>query len=434
MNKQTISHRPENRTITDLANLHDHGLLNLEPGFQRRSVWTPRDRSKLIESILRNYPLPAVFLYRREENGQIIYDVIDGKQRIESILMFMGKLRGRYGLKTELLGSEETEWWDWNRLRNRKLQHLVTGYRIPAIEVDGDISDIIDIFVRINSTGKALTPQEKRRANYYNKSPFLKEADKLAHRYQRYFLDLQILSAGQITRMKNVELTCELMLSIHQGDVINKKAALDKVMKEGRLNVREIAAASKKTTTALNRVRRMFPNLYSTRFNKITDFYSLVVLVARFEDQGFILTDRKRNRLAWDLLVVFSNGVDNLRESHKKLAVIKPAQDLYRQYLQTVLQATDEYSQRKAREDILRGLLESLFAKKDSQRSFTPEQRRILWNTAASRRCKRCGKSLSWNDFTLDHIDPHSKGGRSKLENAALMCRGCNSSKGNRRR
>jgi hypothetical protein len=192
----------------------------LEPGFQRQSVWTERDRAKLIDSILRNYPLPAVFLYRREDDGQIIYDVIDGKQRIESILMFMGKMRGRYELKTQLPGSEETERLDWRRLCRRKLQLLITGYRIPAIEVDGDISDIIDIFVRINSTGKALTPQEKRRANYYNRSPFLKEADRLARRYERYFLDLRILSTGQISRMKHVELTCELMLSIHQGDVI----------------------------------------------------------------------------------------------------------------------------------------------------------------------------------------------------------------------
>jgi len=79
VNKQTITHRPENRTITDLVNLYEDGLLKLEPGFQRQSVWTERDRAKLIDSILRNYPLPAVFLYRREDDGQIIYDVITGK-------------------------------------------------------------------------------------------------------------------------------------------------------------------------------------------------------------------------------------------------------------------------------------------------------------------------------------------------------------------
>ena len=95
---------------------------------------------------------------------------------------------------------------------------------------------------------------------------------------------------------------------------------------------------------------------------------------------------------------------------------------------------TDDVNQRRRREGILRGILGSLFAKKDSQRGFTSEQRRILWNTASSRKCQECGRVLSWDDFTIDHVDPHSKGGRSRLENSALMCRGCNSSKGNRKR
>jgi hypothetical protein len=233
--------------------------------------------------------------------------------------------------------------------------------------------------------------------------------------------------------MKHVELICELMFSIHRGDVINKKAALDRVMKTGDFSARDISKSSRKTVTALNRVRHMFPRLRSTRFSKVTDFYSLVVLVARFEEEGLILTDRRRNRLAWDLLVAFSNKVDALRERQRKLETIKADQELYRHYLQTVLQATDEYNQRKAREAILRGILGSLFAKKDSQRGFTSEQRRLIWNSAGSNLCKSCGKGLSWVDFTLDHIDPHSKGGRSRLENAALMCRNCNSAKGNRR-
>jgi Protein of unknown function DUF262/HNH endonuclease len=428
-----MSHRLGDKTITDIINLYEDDLLNLEPGFQRQSVWSERDRAKLIDSILRNYPLPAIFLYRRQEDGQIVYDVIDGKQRIESILKFVGEMRGRYWLRTQLPGSEEIEWVDYKKICRRKLQHVITGYRIPVIEVDGEMGDIIDVFVRINSTGKALTPQEKRRAKYYN-SPFLKEADWLARRYEWYFEEMEILSAGQISRMKHVELVCELMLSIHQGDVINKKTALDRVMKSGGFNWREISRASSKTVAALNRLRKMFPKLYITRFGNLTDFFSLAVLIAKFEEEKMILTDRRRNKLAWDLLVAFSNKIDELRERQRKLETIKPEQELYRNYLQTVLQATDEYGQRKARETILRGILGSLFAKKDSQRGFSPEQRRLLWNTSSGRRCDGCNKSLSWDDFTLDHIDPHSKGGRSRLENAALMCRSCNSSKGNRRR
>ena len=205
-----ITHKTSTKSILDIQNLYEHDHLNLEPGFQRQSVWTERDRANLIDSILRNYPLPAVFLYKREEEGQLVFDVIDGKQRLESIFMFMGLMRGKYRTRTQLPGAESVEWVDWNLLRRKGLQPRITGYEIPVIEVDGEMGDIINVFVKINSTGKALTRQEQRHARYYN-SPFLKEAARLANRYENYFLENGIFSAGQVSRMKHVELMCELV-------------------------------------------------------------------------------------------------------------------------------------------------------------------------------------------------------------------------------
>ena len=435
MSQHIINYHQSTKTIQDLINLHEDSHLNLEPGFQRRSVWQEKDRAKLIDSILRNYPLPAIFLYRRHEEGQIIYDVIDGKQRIESIFKFMGIMRGRYWCKTQIPGSDEMDWLNWRKLCKSRNQHLITGYEIPMIEVDGEPGDIINLFVRINSTGKALTPQEKRHAKYYNNSPFLKEADRLARRYEHYFYDMDILSSAQISRMKHVELICELMLSIHQGDVINKKIALDKIMTAPSFDMRQAGKSFRKTVSTLNRVRKMFPKLRETRFHQITDFYTLTLLISKFEDEGLILSDRGRNKLAWDILVVFSTEIDKMRDKLKKAQNIGSEQEIYRQYLLTVIQATDEVNQRRERERILRGVLQNLFTRKDSQRGFSIEQRRILWNTTTNRKCsyKKCGKLLNWNDFTIDHIDPYSKGGRSELENAALMCRKHNSAKGNKR-
>lgn len=431
--KAAITYRIGTKSILDLINLFKSDHLNLEPGFQRQSVWTERDRAKLIDSILRNYPLPAIFLYRREENGHLVFDVIDGKQRLESILRFTGNMRGRFWTKTQLPGDEDEDWLDWKWLRRVGEQHRITGYEIPVIEVDGEIGDIIDVFVRINSTGKALTRQEQRHARYYN-SPFLKEAARLAKRYEAYFLVNGVFSLGQISRMKHVELICELMLSMVQGDVLNKKTALDRVMKTHSFDGRQIGKASRMVTSALNRVRRMFPQLKTTRLRQVTDFYSLAVLIGKFEQEGLILTDKRRNRLAWDLLKAFATRVDEVRELQRKAKGAGPHQELYRAYLITVSQMTDDVNQRRKREEILRGILGSLFARKDTQRGFSAEQRRILWNTANARVCAApgCDRKLSWEDFTIDHIDPHSKGGRSRLDNAALMCRKHNSAKGNR--
>ena len=429
----TLTHQQNPKTIQDLVNLYEKDQLNLEPGFQRKSVWVERDRAKLLDSIIRNYPLPAIFLYRNQRDGDVVYDVIDGKQRIESFLMFMGLKQGRVVTKTQLPGDDDVKWVSWKLLCKWRQQHIITGYRLPVIEVDGEFGDIVEVFVRINSTGKALTGQEKRHAKYY-KSAFLKEAARVAGKFAQYFLDMGVMGTSQLSRMKHVELICELMLSIQKGDPINKKSALNNIMADTGVDMRQVTRGARLTVAALNRVKRMFPKLYSTRFVKVTDFYTLTTLVAKFQEEGLILTDRRRNRLAWDILSVFSNKVDELREKLKKAQSVGMEQDLYRQYLLTVMQATDEVSQRRSREEILNGLLKSLFLKKDKQRGFSSAQRRILWNTSADRRCQnpRCKQRLAWDDFTIDHIDPYSKGGRSRLENAALMCRSCNSSKGKR--
>lgn len=429
-----LRYEPVSKTVADIINLWEDDELNLEPGFQRDSVWKENDRAKLIDSILRGWPMPSIFVHRREDRGKIIYDVIDGKQRLESILMFTGELRGnRYWARVHLPGEEERDWVDWPTLRRRNLQHLIKGYKLQTIEVSGEPADVIQLFVRINSTGKALTSAEKRHAKYYN-STFLKVAGRLAEQVRPVILRNRVLSKNQIARMKHIELVCELMLSVHGNDVINKKAALDRIMESGSLTDIQVQRAKNKTATAIKRVFRIFPDLKASRFHQISDFYTLAFLVAQFEAEGRILTDRRRNRLAADLLAAFSTGIDLVRERQKRAQGIKPGEEIYRDYLVTVTGATDEVSQRKRRANLLRALLETLFARKDSDRLFSAEQRRILWNTTATRVCQSCRRRVTWEDFAADHIQPHSKGGRTSLENAALLCRPCNASKGNRRK
>ena len=45
--------------------------INLDPGFQRRSVWSWSDRQRLIQSIVAGYPVPSVFLYKRHHGGRL---------------------------------------------------------------------------------------------------------------------------------------------------------------------------------------------------------------------------------------------------------------------------------------------------------------------------------------------------------------------------
>ena len=105
------------------------------------------------------------------------------------------------------------------------------------------MASIESVFIRINSTGKTLTKQEIRKAKWRN-SPLLIESEKLAAKYERVFISYGILSAGQISRMKAVELVSELLLSIMREDVLDKKKALDTIFANDNVRSTSLAKAS----------------------------------------------------------------------------------------------------------------------------------------------------------------------------------------------
>ncbi|HRH64780.1 MAG TPA: DUF262 domain-containing protein [Bacteroidia bacterium] len=86
---KTLEFTYGSKDVQDFVSLFTQKRLNLEPGFQRQSVWSVNDRKKLIQSLLQNYPVPSIFLYKMTDSrGRLKYDVLDGKQRIGSVFMF----------------------------------------------------------------------------------------------------------------------------------------------------------------------------------------------------------------------------------------------------------------------------------------------------------------------------------------------------------
>jgi hypothetical protein len=176
----------------------------------------------------------------------------------------------------------------------------------------------------------------------------------------------------------------------------------------------------------------MFPELKQTRLRNSAEFYSLFLLVWEMEGAGFILTNRRRSRLGFELLKRLSSGVDELRDQLKKARPAKAGQRILSDYLLTVQGDTDSSANRERRRELLKGLLWTIFERKDANRTFSVEQRRVIWHSDEKKKCARCGRNLTWVEFSADHVKAWSRGGRTSLKNAAPMHRRCNASKGAR--
>jgi Protein of unknown function DUF262 len=77
-------------SIGEIVNMYDSGEVIIDPEFQRLFRWDIGQKSKLIESLLLGIPLPSIFVFEKEDGN---WELIDGLQRISTILEFMGRLR-----------------------------------------------------------------------------------------------------------------------------------------------------------------------------------------------------------------------------------------------------------------------------------------------------------------------------------------------------
>ena len=79
---------PESASVFQLKRKHDKKppLIRLDPDFQRHTVWTPKQKSELIESILMGIPLPLIYV-KEDEKG--VYIVVDGRQRLTTMFEFL---------------------------------------------------------------------------------------------------------------------------------------------------------------------------------------------------------------------------------------------------------------------------------------------------------------------------------------------------------
>ncbi len=172
-----IVYQTNNFFLPQIRDLIDKGeILNLRPEYQRRLRWTSVQKSKLIESLLLNIPVPPVFLYESEAAR---YEVMDGQQRLNAVREFIA---GDFSLAS-LTVLKPLNGIRYSRcpprikraLDRASLSAIVLLLESEKEKVSGRLS-LTDIrrfiFDRLNTGGTRLNPQEIRNAlnpGFFNK-------------------------------------------------------------------------------------------------------------------------------------------------------------------------------------------------------------------------------------------------------------------------
>ncbi|KTF20287.1 DUF262 domain-containing protein [Streptococcus gordonii] len=154
----------------DYTDLGD--ALILEPSFQREYVWNQPKKQQLVDSILLGIPIPT-FYFSIDKNGNLL--VVDGKQRINSILEFLeGKLSLPSSYRFLCLDKDSKHDVHFKELESR-VKRKFEDYPLTCYLVDSSVIPRFqnEIFMRVNRGGERLTIQEIRNASNVGKVTYL---------------------------------------------------------------------------------------------------------------------------------------------------------------------------------------------------------------------------------------------------------------------
>jgi Protein of unknown function DUF262 len=159
-------------SIGEVVAMYKEGDLDVHPEFQRIFRWNAGQKSRLIESILLGIPIPTIFVSQRKDG---VWDVIDGVQRLSTILEFMGVYKSE---EKKLLPASALEGTEYLPSLNgytfevdngngkvlteplrREIKRAKLDFRI--IKKESDENAKFDLFQRLNS-GAELSQQESR--------------------------------------------------------------------------------------------------------------------------------------------------------------------------------------------------------------------------------------------------------------------------------
>ncbi len=381
--------------------------IDTNPDYQRPAVWTKAQKQLLIDSILRDYDVPKIYLH---EKGKDTYDVIDGQQRIRAIWSFYDD---EFSLPkdAEPVNGIDIAGKKYSEL-DMDISSLIDSYSLDFVILDTQNDDEIrEMFLRLQN-GTSLKAQEKRNAMPGRMRDFIRELTK-----HEFFSKVHFSN----TRFTHDLVAAQMTAIALNGDICNIK---DKDLNEMYVRYKDFDTSStdaKNIYRILDYLNRMFPDQAPElkRYSTISLFILILDLMP-----NYVIKDRETDIAKWFIDFEAKRAADEMLEPEQqdpRLVV----------YHESVSHSSDGEESLKYRHSFLK---ESLLAtvnnlpQKDPKRNFDAAQRQVIYRRGNGI-CKICGKKCEWNNWEADHILPWSKGGQTEIENGQVLCPTCNQKK-----
>ena len=281
--------------ISDIRDWNESDRLELRPDFQRLAVWSMPAKVMLIDTILRGIPMPKIFLANTIRNGSTYRVVIDGQQRILTILDF---LKDNFALTAPYSGEEKGK--RYSSLSD-KLQDRILSYQIDFNEaLNLTDNEVREVYARVNKYTVPLNKQELRRADF--PGDFLNVVEKLA--VDPFFDKYAIFTPASRRRYADVEYVSELLAGIIDG-IQDKKTKLDtfyiRYANWESKHRKGFVVRFKRVTIEMDYLFSEYLNIHETRYIQKSDFYTFFLVINELISEGNTIIGKDVSPLIGDL-------------------------------------------------------------------------------------------------------------------------------------
>jgi hypothetical protein len=327
---------PESRKVSAVLRSIRDETLQPSPEFQRRAVWTNKDKVAFIETILLGYPFPEIYVASGDvdtQTGDATELLVDGQQRLRTIDEYFRGVTpfARTQAITRYRQLDEDQKRDF-------LNYDVSVRNLGIIGLD----EVREVFQRMNATSYDLNDMERFNAAYIG--VFKQFCEEMA--LNDFFVEHRVFSAADIRRMKDVSFVASLTTTM-LSDYFHRDEEIEDYLERYDEEFELAEEMKRRIEGTLDCIHNMGFERNSRAWKK-ADFYTLFVEVDRIlhRDNDALVPAVTGQRLG-----NFFDQVNQLRESED--APVGNVGD----YLRATLQSTNDRTTRATRGRIVREVL-----------------------------------------------------------------------------